>query len=72
MLCNKSATWCDMILERNMQAASTIDERQKIFYMLGQLHMDGAPLYAELLGFEASLVVPKLVQDLADGTVGGL
>ncbi len=41
-----------------------MEERQKLFYLLGQLHMDGAALYAELLGFDPSLVVPKLLEDV--------
>ena len=59
------------LIASSLQAASTIEERQKIFYMLGQLHVEGAPIYAELLGFEASLVVPRLMEDLAGGSKGG-
>jgi hypothetical protein len=41
-----------------------VDERQKIFYLLGQLHLEGATLYAALLGFDPALVVAKLKEDM--------
>ena len=41
-----------------------MEERQKIFYILGQLDLERASLYAEMLGFDPTLVVPKLIQDL--------
>ena len=48
------------------QAASKIEERQKIFFILGQLDFERAALYAEMVGFDPNLVVPKLIQDLED------
>ena len=47
-----------------VQASSKMEERQKLFYLLGQLHTEGAALYAEMLGFDAALVVPKLLEDI--------
>lgn len=41
-----------------------MEERQKIFYVLGQLYVEGATLFAELLGFQPDLVVPKLFEDV--------
>ncbi|KAG1675122.1 hypothetical protein FOA52_003345 [Chlamydomonas sp. UWO 241] len=52
------------LIASSLQSVSTVDERKKIFYILGQLHADGAALYAEMLGFEAAAVVPKLFADV--------
>lgn len=50
------------------QDASTMEERQKIFYLLGELHVEGASLYAELLGFDPIVVVPKFLEDVANAS----
>lgn len=46
------------------QSTSNIEERQKLFYILGQLQVENATLFAEMLGFDAALVVPKLWADM--------
>eukprot|EP00955_Chlamydomonas_euryale_P100070 365256-Chlamydomonas_euryale.AAC.6 len=52
------------LIASSLSGASTLEERQKLFYILGQLSPGSAPLFAEMLGFEAELVVPKLNADV--------
>ncbi|GAX85749.1 hypothetical protein CEUSTIGMA_g13164.t1 [Chlamydomonas eustigma] len=48
----------------SLKDTSTVDERQKIFYLLGQIDIERAALYASLLGFDPNLVVAKLKNDM--------
>lgn len=47
-----------------MQSVSDVEERRKIFYLLGQLFPEAAPLAAALMSFDPAVVVPKLLSDV--------
>jgi hypothetical protein len=43
-----------------------VEERQRVFYLLGQLYPEAAALHARLLAFDPRLVVPQLLKDMED------
>lgn len=44
----------------SLRDRSTLEERQRLWYLLAQLHPDSAALSAELLGFDADRLMQEL------------
>ena len=49
------------LIASSLKNASSVDERKKILYLLGQLYLDGAAIWTAMLGFR-----PETAQTLMD------
>jgi len=54
------------LIASSLQASSSVEERTKIFYLIGQLYLEGAALVASMLGFDPALVMPRLSADMEE------